>query len=80
MRAAEKPRVADSVADRVRSAIPQPTEWQRDSNQPDATFISTRTDLHAGVIRNVSEMTYAWSGFSHRLLKVKIPSSISRAA
>jgi len=75
-------RVADGVRDGVRLAIPQPTEWQRDSNQPDATFISTRTDLHAGaeVIRNVSEMTYAWSGFSHRLLKVKIPSSISRAA
>jgi len=68
-------RVADGVRDGVRLAIPQPTEWQRGGNQPDATFISTRTDLHAGaeVIRNVSEMTYVWSGFRIACLGEKSP-------
>jgi hypothetical protein len=38
-------RVADCVAERVRLAIPQPTEWQRVGNEIDAAMIFARADL-----------------------------------
>ena len=38
-------RVSDCVADCVRLAIPQPTEWQRIGNQIDAAMIFARADF-----------------------------------
>ena len=38
-------RVADCVAERVRLAISQPTEWQRVGNEIDAAMIFARADL-----------------------------------
>ena len=38
-------RVVDCVADRVRLAIPQATEWQRIGNQIDAAMIFARADF-----------------------------------
>jgi hypothetical protein len=37
--------VADCVANRVRLAIPQPTEWQRIGNQIDAAFVFALADF-----------------------------------
>jgi hypothetical protein len=42
---AVKLRVADCIADSIRLAVPQPTEWQRIGNQIDAAFIFARSDF-----------------------------------
>jgi hypothetical protein len=38
-------RVADGIAGRIRSVIPQPFEWQRIGNQIDAAFVFARADF-----------------------------------
>ena len=38
-------RVADCVVDRIRFAVPQPTEWQRIGNQIDAAMVFARSNL-----------------------------------
>ena len=38
-------RVADSVCDGIRFAIPQPTEWQHMRNEIDAAMIFGRADF-----------------------------------
>jgi hypothetical protein len=38
-------RVADCVVDRIRFAVPQPTEWQRIGNQIDAAMVFARSDF-----------------------------------
>ena len=45
MRAAVELGVADCVADCIRPAIPQATEWQDIGNQIDATFIFAGADF-----------------------------------
>jgi hypothetical protein len=40
-----KLRVLDCVTDRVRLAVPQPTEWQRIGDQIGAAFIFARADF-----------------------------------
>jgi len=40
-------RVADCVADRIRFAVPQPTEWQRVSDQINAAPILARRHREA---------------------------------
>src|SRR5438309_875243 len=43
MRAAEKLSVVDRVADCIRLAIPQPTEWQHIGDQIDAALVPARS-------------------------------------
>jgi hypothetical protein len=43
-------RVSDCVRDRIRLAIPQPTEWQRIGNQIDAAFIFARADFWSAAV------------------------------
>ena len=38
-------RVSDCVADRIRLAVPQPTEWQRIGDQIDTASILARTNF-----------------------------------
>jgi len=45
MRAGAKLRESNCIADGVRFAVPQPTEWQRIGNEIDAAMIFTRADF-----------------------------------
>src|SRR5262245_43155750 len=45
MRPAVMLRVPDCIADRIRLAVPQPTEWQGIADQIDAAMIFARVDF-----------------------------------
>ena len=63
-------RVADCVADRIRSVVPQPTEWQNSANQIDAAFIFAQVDfvkVHCEKFRAIAVLFRRHQNNAHKL-------------